>query len=371
MRRILNRILKKLPIATERFETYQEKVDDELKKIDNLLERLSESIAEQLKTQEELIGSNAELNRQIKEICEHNSKQLLEINEKNYYILNRARTIQDNSEFCLNRIKSIQETNEYCLKRIKNIQDNNEFCLKRIRTIQDNILGNNLIQVKALTREAVWSSVFHDTIKESKWLKNRKFSPGRWAVGYAYLYVLYRILDEFKPKNILETGLGQSTQMITQYALSDKLVNKHYVVEHDPQWIEFFCNSNKISDNTVILQMPLKQKEIANSNIIDVYDGFIEKLQGKKFDLISIDAPFGGTDNEYSRIDVLNILPECLSDEFIILLDDYNRNGEKNTAELIKSKLAEANVSYSCGIYRGEKDVFILTSKAMNFFCTM
>ena len=88
-------------------------------------------------------------------------------------------------------------------------------------------------------REAVWAQVFHDTVTESTWFTRQALSPGRWAAGYPFLYVLYRILDEARPTFILELGLGQSTKLTAQYAASNP-ASQHIVVEHDPEWIAAF-----------------------------------------------------------------------------------------------------------------------------------
>ena len=41
------------------------------------------------------------------------------------------------------------------------------------------------------------------------------------------------------------------------------------------------------------------------------------------YDLIFIDAPLGGISKIYSRIDILSIIPKCLSEHFVIIVDDY------------------------------------------------
>ena len=53
--------------------------------------------------------------------------------------------------------------------------------------------------------ELIWANIFHDATKGCAWLDRENFAinPGRWAVGYNYFYVVFRILNEFKPKNIL------------------------------------------------------------------------------------------------------------------------------------------------------------------------
>ena len=55
--------------------------------------------------------------------------------------------------------------------------------------------------------------------------KDKSFSPGRWAVGYPYLYVLYRALDEVQTAADPRTGPGQSTRMIAQYAAAHEDVD--------------------------------------------------------------------------------------------------------------------------------------------------
>ena len=101
--------------------------------------------------------------------------------------------------------------------------------------------------------EAVWAQIFNNTISESLWLKDKTFSPGRWAVGYPYLYVMYRVLNETRPKRILELGLGQSTRMIAQYAaafqavacldedgrlLSEEILSRRVEQAHLSSWID-------------------------------------------------------------------------------------------------------------------------------------
>ena len=53
-------------------------------------------------------------------------------------------------------------------------------------------------------QEILWANIWRDTIQDIKWLQNVPgLSPGRWAVGYNYLYVMTRILNETNPQKIL------------------------------------------------------------------------------------------------------------------------------------------------------------------------
>jgi hypothetical protein len=209
--------------------------------------------------------------------------------------------------------------------------------------------------------EILWAQIFHDTIAESKWLIDKSFSPGRWAVGYEFLYVLYRILDSFRPKNILELGLGQTTNMISQYVLANE-DTRHLVIEHDPQWIEFFCKNRQSSfEKTEITSLVLQTILFGHDKTpVTVYKGFSDEMRGKKFDFICIDGPFGS--DGYSRTDVLDIIPDCLEKSFVIMLDDYNRKGEQNTIKEMKTRFHDNGISICGTAYNGQKRSYLITN---------
>ena len=90
-------------------------------------------------------------------------------------------------------------------------------------------------------------------------------------------------------------------------------------------------------------------------------------ISGEKYDLISIDAPLGGDMKQYARIDILKIIPDCLSDSFVILIDDYERPGDNATVQKMKQKLSDNNIEYVFGKYSGAKDMAIICSKDLGF----
>ena len=217
--------------------------------------------------------------------------------------------------------------------------------------------------------EILWAQVFNNTVAESEWLKQKAFSPGHWAVGYDYLYVLYRALNIMQPEHILELGLGQSTRLISQYASWKKA--QHEVVEHDERWIEFFKSDFSLTEQTHIVTLELTEKPFLDDEKVLEYKDFQKTFEGRKFDFISIDAPFGGQANIYARVDIVDLLPDCLNDSFVILIDDFNRKGERCTAKIIEKKLTDCSVPFCKGIYRGEKYVYVIVSENLNFLCTM
>lgn len=231
-------------------------------------------------------------------------------------------------------------------------------------------LRNLSRRVERMAREAVWGEVFNNTITESQWLKHKTFSPGRWAAGYQMLYVMYRVLDEVKPQSILELGLGQTTKMIAQYAAEYNHV-RHIVVEHDASWISFFKRSYEIPNNTSIAQLDREFVSYKEAKAVRVFKDFAKTFGKEKFDFIVVDAPLGGDMKEYARIDILSILPECLCDNFVILVDDANRSGEKKTLSEIERVLRENNIEYARGNYSGQKDTVLICNKNNSFLTSL
>lgn len=223
---------------------------------------------------------------------------------------------------------------------------------------------------KRLLNENIWAHIFHDTINRESWLKEKDFSPGRWAAGYPVLYMLYRVLNEVRPLNILELGLGQSTRMISQYVDAEENC-KHIVVEHDYEWINFFENNFKVPEKTRILLKELHMKSFNGVSQVRQYKEFNIDLKAEKFDFIFIDAPLSGDMPEYARVDVVNLMPGCLADDFVIIIDDCNRSGEKNTVSYMKQVLEDNNIKFNVGKYNGDKEAILLCSHRYSFLCTM
>ena len=229
-----------------------------------------------------------------------------------------------------------------------------------------------LLEQRGLAYENLWANIYHDSIVGSKWLQNQPFSPGRAAIGYPTLYALYRILDEFQPKSILEMGLGQSTKMIGSYVKWKVGRNeecRHVVVEHDRSWIDFFNNVFELSSGTEVVQLDLRKVEFdapgGGKTEVNMYSGFAEQVKDQKFDLIFIDGPFGSP--VYSRVDIIDLMPECLKDSFILMLDDAVRQGEQNTLTMISNFLKECGIKHWMNYYTGQKATAIITSNDLHF----
>ena len=158
--------------------------------------------------------------------------------------------------------------------------------------------------------------------------------------------------------------------MIGQYVSSHEDA-EHFVVDHDQEWIKFFSRDFALSERSKILKLDREIIHFKEADAVRVFKGFEEQFSEKKFDFISIDAPFGEDMKQYARIDVLKMLPGCLADSFIIMIDDTERSGETNTVNAMKEQLGKSGIAFAMGRYSGDKDCTVICSEDLKFVCSM
>ena len=74
---------------------------------------------------------------------------------------------------------------------------------------------------------------------------------------------------------------------------------------------------------------------------------------------------------EYSRIDVLKMLPDCLAESFVIIIDDVERSGETRTVNDMAEILKASQIPFAMGRYSGKKDCMVMCSDDLKFVCYM
>ncbi len=230
------------------------------------------------------------------------------------------------------------------------------------------------MEAASYTPDILWAQIYHDTIISSKWLLDKAISPGGkrgWAVGYNFLYVLYRVLEEMKPRCILELGLGQSTKLTSQYV--GYYNAEHVVVEHDVEWEKFFRRSFILSPATRVERRNLIEREYNKARYY-AYDDFASVIKSLTVPcgLILIDGPFGNR-SERSRRDIIPFLPSILAEDFVIMVDDCGRDGEANLLKEIKEILTDGSIDYEEGLYKssGNCHVGVIACRKWRFFTSM
>lgn len=214
------------------------------------------------------------------------------------------------------------------------------------------------------SRELEWAHIYHDSIRGKKFLEELGLNVGRWAGNYSFFYILHRVLSDYKPQSILELGLGESTKMISSYLSNELEGGRHVVVEQDEKWIEAFSSRFKLPSQSKIVHCPLKSHQIKGYSSI-AYSGFFEAIN-EDFDLYLVDGPFGS--DRYSRYDVVQLVEKfSLGKEFILIIDDTHRTGERDTVNEILKILKNIGIRFYVGEYVGNKQNTLIASEKYRF----
>ena len=212
-----------------------------------------------------------------------------------------------------------------------------------------------------LSKEIEWAHIYHDTIRGRKWLEDLAICPGRMAGNYSFFYILTKVLGDFKPQRIIEFGLGESSKVISAFIENEIQKSTHLIIEQSTDWILNFNSRFALCSNSNVLNFETDVEEIKGYPV-NVYRSIKDKIVDV-FDFYVIDGPIGS--DRYSRYDICS-LAESLksSDEFIILIDDYDRLGEQDTVRDLLEILTKRGIKTNATVYEGNKaQIVIATSK--------
>lgn len=237
---------------------------------------------------------------------------------------------------------------------------------KIIRVIRRNtglIKKNN-----ELLNELNWANVYYDSIRGKDWLLKTPLNIGRWAGNYTFFYVLNRIMTDYKPKKVLELGLGESTKFISKFMDNYLLDSLHVIVEHDNNWKDIFSQNFNLSERSTINIHPLINKTVQDFQVKS-YQNFEEYCEDK-YDFYIIDGPFGS--ENYSRYEIVNIANKLdKGDEFIIVFDDFDRKGERETGNYLMELLKEKKINIYSKVYSGQKSVLVIGSEKYKYITSL
>jgi len=239
-----------------------------------------------------------------------------------------------------------------------------------IKRIKEVIKQNKERQKKIIAQneELLWANVFHDSIRGKKAIEDLPLNIGRWAGNYSFFYVLNRILNDYQPKRILEFGLGESSKFVSVY-LDNYLINsEHLIIEQDDNWRITFENKFILSLRSLIKVLPLIKKKYKECD----FNGYenIENTITSAFDLYLIDGPFGSSN--YSRFDIFTLVQKLSNkDEFIILIDDYDRHGEKQTVNELLKMFKNKEMNVFTATYTGMKDVIVIGTEKYKYITSL
>jgi hypothetical protein len=240
--------------------------------------------------------------------------------------------------------------------------------LKKIKKLVWKHFG---IQENIQTVKAIYNGLlFSQVIQDCPWLKSKGFSLGDfgWSMDALAMHNLFRILEDVKPKNILEFGLGQSSKMVHQYAEFCKA--NALTIEHDKDWIDYIkTHASQINFN--IRQLDLESIKINDvetlsyKNIISIWNEWSKNSDSL---LIIIDGPFG--QDRYSRPQVLEFISK-LGNDFCIFMHDSERLGEQETLSILCEKLNQNGVEFLRKDYGSTRLHTVVCSKSWKFLASI
>lgn len=216
--------------------------------------------------------------------------------------------------------------------------------------------------------ELEWANIYRDTVRNRAWLNELAISPGRWAGNYSLVYVIIRILSDYKPLKIIELGLGESSKIISSFLKNELHNSSHIIIEQSQEWIKSFESRFSLSEKSNILNLEMEKKLIKDFWT----DGYkdIQLIIKEKFDLYVIDGPFGS--DRFSRYDICLLGADLdLGNQFIIIIDDYNRLGEQDTATDLVKLLEDKGIKVYIGTYHGNKSQVVIATEKYKYVTSL
>lgn len=219
-----------------------------------------------------------------------------------------------------------------------------------------------------LLKELEWAHIYHDSIRGKSYLENLSVNIGRWAGNYSFFYVLNRILHDYKPKRIIEFGLGESSKYVSTCLDAFLLDSEHIIIEQNKDWLNTFNEKFQLSKRSQVQIFPLIQKEI-NKFRVNYYNNLTETISDK-FDFYIVDGPFGS--ERYSRYNIVELAEKFTEDdEFIVMIDDCQRKGEKDTFNDLVKLFESKNIEIFTSSYGGVKTVNLIATRKYRFSKTL
>lgn len=154
-----------------------------------------------------------------------------------------------------------------------------------------------------------------------------------WAASPDFLRLIIENILVRKPKTILELGGGVSTLYIA-YVLEKIKSGKIYSVDHLDEYAKITRNRIKdhgLSQFVEVLFSPLEDIEVKQKKR-KWYKKFVTNEMGK-IDMLIVDGPPTSVQNK-SRYPAMPLLYEYLSDNALIIIDDYIRKEDKEAVDM-------------------------------------
>jgi hypothetical protein len=183
-----------------------------------------------------------------------------------------------------------------------------------------------------------------------------KYTPIQSSANYALLFLVMSTVIRAQPRRVLELGCGQTTLLLDALREAGVWSGDLVSVEQDVFWWQEI--SAEVS--TTVVHAPLVERSIAGRTT-QCYDVAGLAVPPEGFDLVLVDGPVGTP--RWSRLGCLSFVPEALARDFVVILDDYERPGEKETAAEMRSALAAGGIAFEEECFLSNKQQLMLATE--------
>ncbi|MDB4353660.1 class I SAM-dependent methyltransferase [bacterium] len=156
-----------------------------------------------------------------------------------------------------------------------------------------------------------------------------------WSMSFMSVHSIIEMMDQHKPKFVVEFGSGLSTLCIASW-LREQGSGRLLSFDHDLDWASITRRhllQAKLETYAKVVHAPLSGAPQKTSSTA-WYDIPPDSLGNEEIDMVIIDGPPAGTrDKRLARLPSLPVLHDHLSSSAVLFLDDANRPGECEVVE--------------------------------------
>lgn len=181
---------------------------------------------------------------------------------------------------------------------------------------------------------------------------------GGWSIGAPLYVMLNLLLDRHDGLSVIEFGSGQSSRFIKEVAeRHPSKVHRHVVIEHDAKFAQHL-----VDRGVDVCIVPLTEMHGGCR-----YDVQAESLALENpFNVFIVDGPFGS--KRLSRNNIFDFIEaKLIPEDFLIIIDDIHRVGERETEMMVMKELRKAGHHPIRRRYRGLKMCTVIASKSGSF----
>jgi hypothetical protein len=169
------------------------------------------------------------------------------------------------------------------------------------------------------------------------------FYPVASAANYSLLYLVWRCVRDLPITSVLELGAGQSTLLLdrARAAFASRFAVR--TIEHDAFWAKAVAdNVGHRVVHAALAPLVVEQRAITYYDLAQVLD------DQQLFDLVIVDGPPSeSAATRYNRSGCAALLERCLAEDFVVIVDDAERDGEAAAVDACRAALHRQGRSFA------------------------